>query len=88
MSAEYQVLSPLVTTRESYFVRYCKQQGEGLWAVVDISIDHLLPNINLKCRRRPSGCLIQEMHSGYSKVCNLLLHYGYFCVSSYNLYFK
>ncbi|KAG7638218.1 Homeobox-leucine zipper protein HDG3 [Arabidopsis thaliana] len=68
MSAEYQVLSPLVTTRESYFVRYCKQQGEGLWAVVDISIDHLLPNINLKCRRRPSGCLIQEMHSGYSKV--------------------
>ncbi|KAG7568640.1 START domain [Arabidopsis thaliana x Arabidopsis arenosa] len=68
MSAEYQVLSPLVSTRDSYFVRYSKQQGEGLWTVVDVSIDHLLPNLHPKCRRRPSGCLIQEIHSGYSKV--------------------
>ncbi|XP_010469602.1 PREDICTED: homeobox-leucine zipper protein HDG3-like [Camelina sativa] len=68
MSAEYQVLSPLVSTRESYFVRYCKQQGENLWAVVDVSIDHLLPNTHMKCRRRPSGCLIQEIPNGYSKV--------------------
>ncbi|XP_010510028.1 PREDICTED: homeobox-leucine zipper protein HDG3-like [Camelina sativa] len=68
MSAEYQVLSPLVSTRESYFVRYCRQQGENLWAVVDVSIDHLFPNIHMKCRRRPSGCLIQETPNGYSKV--------------------
>ncbi|KAL1220430.1 Homeobox-leucine zipper protein HDG3 [Cardamine amara subsp. amara] len=68
MSAELQVPSPLVTTREIYFVRYCKQQAEGVWAVVDVSIDHLLPNIQLKCRKRPSGCLIQEIPSGYSKV--------------------
>ncbi|XP_010417818.1 PREDICTED: homeobox-leucine zipper protein HDG3-like [Camelina sativa] len=68
MTAEYQELSPLVPTRESYFVRYCKQQGDNLWAVVDVSIDHLFPNIHMKCRRRPSGCLIQEIPSGYSKV--------------------
>ncbi|KAH0886645.1 hypothetical protein HID58_062741 [Brassica napus] len=28
MTAEYQVLSPVVSTRECYFVRYCKQQGD------------------------------------------------------------
>ncbi|KAL0815559.1 hypothetical protein Bca101_072003 [Brassica carinata] len=31
MTAEFQVLSPLVSNRECYFVRYCKQHGEGLW---------------------------------------------------------
>ncbi|CAH8380821.1 unnamed protein product [Eruca vesicaria subsp. sativa] len=68
MTAEYQVLSPLVSTRKSYFARYCKQHGEGLWCVVDISIDHLIPNRELNCRRRPSGCLIQQMPNGFSRV--------------------
>nr|DAD20553.1 TPA_asm: hypothetical protein HUJ06_022016 [Nelumbo nucifera] len=68
MTAEFQVPSPLVPTRESYFVRYCKQHAEGTWAVVDVSLDHLRPGPVLRCRRRPSGCLIQEMPNGYSKV--------------------
>jgi homeobox-leucine zipper protein len=34
MYAELQVLSPLVPTREIYFLRYCKQHAEGVWAVV------------------------------------------------------
>ncbi|CAH2059798.1 unnamed protein product [Thlaspi arvense] len=68
MTAEYLVLSPIVSTRECYFVRYCKKQGEGLWAVVDISVDQLVPNLQLKCRRRPSGCLIQETPNGCSQV--------------------
>ncbi|KAL6844550.1 hypothetical protein ACP4OV_026223 [Aristida adscensionis] len=68
MSVEFQVPSPLVPTRESYFVRYCKQNSDGAWAVVDVSLDSLRPNSVLKCRRRPSGCLIQEMPNGYSKV--------------------
>ncbi|KAF2605106.1 hypothetical protein F2Q70_00028263, partial [Brassica cretica] len=67
MTAEYQVLSPVVSTRECYFVRYCKQQGDGIWAVVDVSIDHLFPNLELKCRRRPSGCLIQQIENGFCK---------------------
>ncbi|XP_062184242.1 homeobox-leucine zipper protein ROC2 [Phragmites australis] len=68
MSVEFQVPSPLVPTRESYFVRYCKQNSDGTWAVVDVSLDSLRPSSVLKCRRRASGCLIQEMPNGYSKV--------------------
>ncbi|KAJ1272895.1 hypothetical protein BS78_06G237900 [Paspalum vaginatum] len=68
MSVEFQVPSPLVPTRECYFARYCKQNADGTWAVVDVSLDSLRPSSVLKCRRRPSGCLIQEMPNGYSKV--------------------
>ncbi|KAL7103014.1 hypothetical protein ACP275_08G153800 [Erythranthe tilingii] len=68
MTAEFQVPSPLVPTRENYFVRYCKQHGEGIWAVVDVSLDNLRPTSVSRCRRRPSGCLIQELPNGYSKV--------------------
>lgn len=68
MTAEFQVPSPLVPTRENYFVRYCKQHVDGIWAVVDVSLDNLQPGPLVKCRRRPSGCLIQEVPNGYSKV--------------------
>lgn len=68
MTVELQVPSPLVPTRESYFVRYCKQHADGTWAVVDVSLDNLRPSPSSRSRRRPSGCLIQEMPNGYSKV--------------------
>ncbi|KAI4319853.1 hypothetical protein MLD38_033403 [Melastoma candidum] len=68
MMAEYQLPTPLVPTREAYFVRYCKQHVEGTWAVVDVSLDSLQQNPAIKCKRKPSGCLIQEMPNGYSKV--------------------
>ncbi|KAL8130142.1 hypothetical protein V2J09_019297 [Rumex salicifolius] len=68
MTAEFQVPSPLVPTRENYFVRYCKQHGDGTWAVVDVSLDNLRPSPIPRCRRRPSGCLIHELPNGYSKV--------------------
>ncbi|KAH9606681.1 hypothetical protein KSS87_014890 [Heliosperma pusillum] len=69
MAAEFQVPSPLVPTRENYFVRYCKQHGEDTWVIVDVSLDILRPNSPVpRCRRRPSGCLIQEQPNGYSKV--------------------
>ncbi|KHN30455.1 Homeobox-leucine zipper protein PROTODERMAL FACTOR 2 [Glycine soja] len=68
MSSEFQVASPLVPTRENYFVRYCKQQPDGIWAVVDVSLDNLRPSTISRSRRRPSGCLIQELPNGYSKV--------------------
>ncbi|MCO5577089.1 hypothetical protein L7F22_030911 [Adiantum nelumboides] len=70
MYAEFHVPSPLVPTRENYFLRYSKRV-EHLWVVVDVSIDSLrrnTPPSALRCRRRPSGCLIEEMPSGYSKV--------------------
>ncbi|KAI4295862.1 hypothetical protein L6164_035862 [Bauhinia variegata] len=68
MSAEFQVPSPLVPTRENYFVRYCKQHPDGTWAVVDVSLDNLRPSSISRSRRRPSGCIIQELPNGYSKV--------------------
>ncbi|KAI4365059.1 hypothetical protein MLD38_021079 [Melastoma candidum] len=68
MTAEFQVPSPLVTSRENYFVRYCKQHCDGTWVVVDVSLDNLSGNPTLRSRRRPSGCLIQELPNGYSKV--------------------
>ncbi|GAU31925.1 hypothetical protein TSUD_271100 [Trifolium subterraneum] len=77
MTAEFQVPSPFVPTRESYFVRYCKQHTDGTWAVVDVSLDNLRPSPSSRCRRRPSGCLIQEMPNGYSK--------GAYCASVANI---
>ncbi|GAB2271660.1 Homeobox-leucine zipper protein ANTHOCYANINLESS 2 [Dionaea muscipula] len=71
MNAELQVLSPLVPVRVVNFLRFCKQHAEGVWAVVDVSIDYLrgtsdTPYVN--CRRLPSGCVVQDMPNGYSKV--------------------
>ncbi|GAB4859453.1 Homeobox-leucine zipper protein roc2 [Ancistrocladus abbreviatus] len=68
MTAEFQVPTPLVPTRESYFARYCKQHADRTWAVVDVSLDSLRPIAAVRSRRRPTGCLIQEMPNGYSKV--------------------
>ncbi|XP_047308407.1 homeobox-leucine zipper protein PROTODERMAL FACTOR 2-like isoform X2 [Impatiens glandulifera] len=69
MTAEFQVPSPLVPTRENYFVRYCKQHGDGSWAIADVSLDSLRSaSVLPRCRRRPSGCIIQGLPNGYSKV--------------------
>jgi homeobox-leucine zipper protein len=69
MSAEFQMPSPLVPTRDTQFLRYCKQHPGGAWAVVDVSLDGLRSAAARgHFRRRASGCLIQEMPNGYSKV--------------------
>ncbi|XP_068662098.1 homeobox-leucine zipper protein ROC8-like [Aristolochia californica] len=71
MYQELQVLSPLVPTREFYFLRYCQQIEQGLWAIADVSFDlssmdqFVTPS---RSRRLPSGCLIQDMPNGYSKI--------------------
>ncbi|XP_021852084.1 homeobox-leucine zipper protein HDG5 isoform X2 [Spinacia oleracea] len=74
--AEVQVLSPLVPTRETHFLRYCHHNAEeGMWAIVDYPVDGFQGSIQLsgngiipRYRRRPSGCIIQDMPNGYSKV--------------------
>lgn len=66
--AEIQVPSPQVPTRECYFVRYCKHRVDGTWAIVDVSLDHLRAGQAARCRKRPSGCFIEQMPNGYSKV--------------------
>ncbi|XWS77099.1 hypothetical protein CRYUN_Cryun01aG0233300 [Craigia yunnanensis] len=72
MHAELQVLSPLVPVRDVNFLRFCKQHAEGVWAVVDVSIDTIRETSGaptfVNCRRLPSGCVVQDMPNGYSKV--------------------
>ncbi|KAL8172476.1 hypothetical protein V2J09_024280 [Rumex salicifolius] len=72
MHAELLVLSPLVPVRVVNFLRFCKQHAEGVWAVVDVSIDYIRETSGapsyVNCRRLPSGCVVQDMPNGYSKV--------------------
>eukprot|EP00271_Cylindrocystis_brebissonii_P000801 TRINITY_DN1099_c1_g1_i6.p1 TRINITY_DN1099_c1_g1~~TRINITY_DN1099_c1_g1_i6.p1 ORF type:complete len:948 (+),score=254.62 TRINITY_DN1099_c1_g1_i6:513-3356(+) len=71
MYAETQVLSPLVPTREVFFLRNCKLLSEGCWAVADVSLSSMrtdAPASMQRCRRRPSGCIIQHMPNGCAKV--------------------
>ncbi|ONK65450.1 uncharacterized protein A4U43_C07F37240 [Asparagus officinalis] len=72
VSAEYQIpLTPqqLIPHRRSVFLRFCKKlPNETSWAVVDVSVDNVLQHHIMKCKRRPSGCLIQDMSNGFSEV--------------------
>ncbi|KAF6154011.1 hypothetical protein GIB67_026665 [Kingdonia uniflora] len=72
MHGELQVLSPLVPIREVNFLRFCKQHTEGVWAVVDVSVDMNRDTSNpqtfVSSRRLPLGCVVQDMPNGYSKV--------------------
>lgn len=72
MHTELQVLSPLVPVREVHFLRFCKQLAEGVWAVADVSVDSIRESAGappyFSCRRQPSGCVVQDMPNGYSKV--------------------
>ncbi|CAM9003522.1 unnamed protein product [Rhodiola kirilowii] len=73
MQTEFQFLSPLVPTRELYFLRYCQQDAEeGTWVIVDFPIDNFQNNFQSAhlpvYKRRPSGCVIQDMPNGYSRV--------------------
>ncbi|KAL3005129.1 hypothetical protein AAZX31_08G202000 [Glycine max] len=71
MFAELQMLTPMVPTREVYFVRCCKQLSDEQWAIVDVSIDKVEDNIDaslVKCRKRPSGCIIEDKSNGHCKV--------------------
>lgn len=90
MHAELQVLSPLVPVRKVQFLRFCKQLADGAWAVVDVSIDGATDNCpgdSMGCRRLPSGCVVQEMPNGYSKVTFLLSTLSSFPENSFLFYF-
>lgn len=77
MQAELQVLSPLVPRREVTFLRFCNHLAEGIWAVVDVSIDGLERDqclvTNMNCRRLPSGCVVQDTPNGCKVYIAILL---------------
>ncbi|KAI3815827.1 hypothetical protein L1987_15510 [Smallanthus sonchifolius] len=66
MQAEIQLVSPLVPARQARFIRYCRQHAEGVWAVVDVSVD--AGRDGFISRRLPSGCIVHDMPNGFSKV--------------------
>ncbi|XVE80321.1 hypothetical protein DITRI_Ditri14bG0130500 [Diplodiscus trichospermus] len=68
MTAEFHHCTPLVPARQCHFLRYCRKVAYGKWGVVDVSLENLFPYPQVRFRRRPSGCLIQEMLNGSSKV--------------------
>ncbi|KAK1371925.1 Homeobox-leucine zipper protein HDG11 [Heracleum sosnowskyi] len=71
MYEELQVLSPFVPTREFYFLRFCQQIEENAWAIVDVSYDfpqESYSNSQCPVRRLPSGCFIQDLLDGRSKI--------------------
>ncbi|OIW07355.1 hypothetical protein TanjilG_10190 [Lupinus angustifolius] len=68
MSAELHLPTPFAPSRECYFARYCKQLSQHIWGVVDISLEKFFPSPSNNFRKRPSGCLIEAMPNGFSKV--------------------
>ncbi|XP_010430051.1 PREDICTED: homeobox-leucine zipper protein GLABRA 2-like [Camelina sativa] len=73
MFGEMQLLTPVVPTREVYFVRSCRQLTPEKWAIVDVSVSVEDSNTEkeaslLKCRKLPSGCIIEDTSNGHSKV--------------------
>lgn len=72
IEAELQIISNVVPVREIQFVRFCQKHAEDSWIIVDVSVDTIKEGSQQykieKCRRLPSGCIIQDMSNGYSKV--------------------
>ncbi|KAG8502729.1 hypothetical protein CXB51_000622 [Gossypium anomalum] len=68
MLAEFHQCTPLIPARQSYFARYCKKHTNGTWGVVDVSLESLFPYPQVRFRRRPSGCVIQEVGNRGSEV--------------------
>ncbi|KAJ0856178.1 putative homeobox-leucine zipper protein GLAB [Helianthus annuus] len=66
MKAEIQVISSFVPVRVLNFIRYVNKHSEGLWAVVDYSVD--FGTDRRLTRRCPSGCILQSMPNGFTKV--------------------
>ncbi|KAK4839616.1 hypothetical protein QYF36_023337 [Acer negundo] len=72
MYAEFQVPTPFIPVRQVRFLRFCKQHMEGLWSVVDVSIDInrecIYEDAFRTCRRLPSGCVVQDLPNNCSQV--------------------
>ncbi|XP_059451983.1 homeobox-leucine zipper protein ROC8-like [Corylus avellana] len=70
MYEQMHILSPLVPPREFYFLRHCQQIELGMWVIVDVSYECPKEKSSLPSRswRLPSGCMIQDLPNGCSKV--------------------
>ena len=86
MYEEVHMMTPMVAPREFVFVRYCHQPELGTWLICDASFVPLdttgIPAFTSPFWKLPSGCLIQQLPNGFSKVIN---HYLSIYNSLYSL---
>ncbi|KAG2300313.1 hypothetical protein Bca52824_036785 [Brassica carinata] len=69
MYEQLHILSPLVPPREFTILRCCQQLEEDVWVIADVSYHQVASEFETPaCSKRPSGCLIQALPNGHSKV--------------------
>ncbi|TMX05105.1 hypothetical protein EJD97_002311 [Solanum chilense] len=71
MYEKLHILSPLVEAREFFFIRCCRQLDATTWIMVDVSYDifnEIQSGAPCYSWKFPSGCVIQDMGNGQSKM--------------------
>lgn len=85
MHSKFHVLSPLVAAREFRFIKFHVEMDDNAWLVGNFSYDCSqvrppTPPRTAPCWMLPSGCLIQDVGDGMSKVSSNNLSFFFFCV--------
>ncbi|KAM1966268.1 hypothetical protein ACFX15_046513 [Malus domestica] len=83
MYEEMHILSPLVLSGDFYFLRHCQQIELGTWVVTDVSYNFAKGSFTRQPQswRLPSGCMMEDMHNGYSKTQTHQLYRDLICSS-------
>ncbi|WMV47318.1 hypothetical protein MTR67_040703, partial [Solanum verrucosum] len=71
MYEKLHILSPLVEARDFFFIRCCRQFDPTTWIMMDVSYDlfnEIQSGVHSYSWKFPSGCAIQDMGNGQSKV--------------------
>ncbi|KAL3328319.1 hypothetical protein AABB24_035781, partial [Solanum stoloniferum] len=71
MYEKLHILSPLVEARDFFIIRCCRQFDPTTWIMVDVSYDifnEIQSGVPCYSWKFPSGCAIQDMGNGQSKV--------------------
>ncbi|WMV18139.1 hypothetical protein MTR67_011524 [Solanum verrucosum] len=89
VETELQINSNLVPVHGTQFLCFCQKHAEGTWIIKDVSIDTIKEGSQQykieKCGRLSSGCIIQDMPNGYSKII-LIEHMEYDEIFVHHLY--
>ncbi|KAG5600234.1 hypothetical protein H5410_031604 [Solanum commersonii] len=66
------IFTGIVSVRKVQFLRFCKKHVEGVWVILDVSVDTIQEGSQESeienCRRLPSGCILLDMPNGYCQV--------------------
>ncbi|MED6212075.1 hypothetical protein PIB30_079766 [Stylosanthes scabra] len=68
---EMHLLSPLLPPREFFLLRFCQQLESNVWFIADVSYNHAKeekPADQFRAWKRPSGCKIEALPDGTSRV--------------------